>query len=86
MKFIAGSSVCNFYLKEYKTFSSGCFEGIIDFQTTEEYCNGGFANFRTKVCLLLYYRGYSLSRALRNGCAVKHFWAPHAAGMQEAIL
>ena len=45
----AGNSVCNLYLKEYKNFCSACFEGIIDFETTEEYCNGGFANFRTKV-------------------------------------
>eukprot|EP01138_Halocafeteria_seosinensis_P007520 gb/GECG01007686.1/.p1 GENE.gb/GECG01007686.1/~~gb/GECG01007686.1/.p1 ORF type:complete len:300 (+),score=41.53 gb/GECG01007686.1/:1-900(+) len=46
---LGGSSVCNLYLKEYKNFASACFEGIIDFETTEEYCNGGFANFRTRV-------------------------------------
>ena len=44
---VGGDSVAAFSLRPFRNFAAGCFEGIIQFEASEEYPNGGFANVRT---------------------------------------
>lgn len=45
---IGGRTACAFSLKPYKSFTAGCFEGVIDFESSDPTSKGGFASFRTK--------------------------------------
>ena len=44
---MGGETVAAFSLRPFRTFSAGCFEGIVKFEESEEFPNGGFANVRT---------------------------------------